>query len=63
MVAPITFDDILQCVSRCPKTSSPGSDGLSYGVLRLIISHPACRELSLAAFNSALTDGMFPSSW
>lgn len=62
-IAHITFDDILQGVSRCPKTSNPGPDGLPYEILRLIISHPTCRELVLAVFNSALTDGMFPLSW
>ncbi|CEG79748.1 hypothetical protein RMATCC62417_14177 [Rhizopus microsporus] len=63
MVASITFDGILKGVSRCPKSSDPGPDGLPYEVLRLIISHPACRELVLAASNSALTDDMLPLSW
>jgi hypothetical protein len=48
LIAPITFDDLLYGFSRSPKHSSPGTDGLPYEVLCLMISHPACREIALA---------------
>jgi hypothetical protein len=60
LIAPITFDDLLYGFSRSPKHSSPGTDGLPYEVLRLMISHSACHEIALAVFNSALSLGEFP---
>jgi endonuclease/exonuclease/phosphatase family metal-dependent hydrolase len=61
--APITFDDLLEGVARCPSKSSPGEDGLPYEILQLIINHPNCREITLAVFNDALAYGIFPPSW
>ncbi|KAG1606840.1 hypothetical protein G6F45_013894 [Rhizopus arrhizus] len=55
--ATIDFDDIIAGVSRCPRSSSPGPDGLPYELLKLIISHPQCREITLAVYNDALSWG------
>ncbi|KAG0735766.1 hypothetical protein G6F33_012486 [Rhizopus arrhizus] len=63
LTSPIVFDDILEGVSRCPSRSSPGTDGLPYELLRLIITHPACRDITLAVYNDALSHGIFPPSW
>lgn len=63
MIDPITIDDLLDAFSRSPKKSSPGMDGLPYQIVRLIILHPDCREISLATFNNALTFSDIPSSW
>ncbi|KAG1464687.1 hypothetical protein G6F57_013533 [Rhizopus arrhizus] len=63
LTSPIVFDDILEGVSRCPSRSSPGTDGLPYELLRLIITHPACRDITLAVYNDSLSHGIFPPSW
>lgn len=61
--SPIDFDDILEGVSRCPSRSSPDTDGLPYELLCLIITHPECRDITLAVYNDALSHGIFPPSW
>ncbi|KAG1016395.1 hypothetical protein G6F26_012559 [Rhizopus arrhizus] len=61
--SPITFDDILLGVSHSPPKSSPGTDGIPYEILKLIVSHPDCREIVLAVYNNALSFGSFPESW
>ncbi|KAG0768661.1 hypothetical protein G6F62_013431 [Rhizopus arrhizus] len=48
LTSPIVFDDVLEGVSRCSGRSSPGTDGLPYELLRLIITHSACRDITLA---------------
>ncbi|KAG1536291.1 hypothetical protein G6F49_013012 [Rhizopus delemar] len=58
-----TYDALLDGVSRCPKRSSPGLDGLPYEILRLIFIHPSCRDLLLQVYNDALSKGIFPASW
>ncbi|KAI9337344.1 Endonuclease/exonuclease/phosphatase, partial [Pilaira anomala] len=63
LVAPITMDDLLFAFSRCPKKSSPGMDGLPYAILRLVISHPSCREIVLATYNNALSLSDIPTTW
>ncbi|KAG1533278.1 hypothetical protein G6F51_012703 [Rhizopus arrhizus] len=63
MEAPLTFDDIVEGVSRSPRRSSPGSDGLPYEILSLIVNHADCRDIVLAVYNDALCYGVFPSSW
>ncbi|KAG1370529.1 hypothetical protein G6F61_011957 [Rhizopus arrhizus] len=63
MTAPLTFDDIVVGVSRSPRRSSPGSDGLPYEILSLIVNHADCRDIVLAVYNDALCYGVFPSSW
>ncbi|KAG1128846.1 hypothetical protein G6F37_013652 [Rhizopus arrhizus] len=40
--SPITFDDILIGVSNSPPKNSPGTDGILYEILKLIVSHPDC---------------------
>ncbi|KAG1451795.1 hypothetical protein G6F46_005552 [Rhizopus delemar] len=60
--SPIDFDDILEGVSRCPSRSSPDTDGLPYELLCLIITHPECRDITLAVYNDALSHGIFPPS-
>ncbi|KAG0769000.1 hypothetical protein G6F33_004027 [Rhizopus arrhizus] len=63
LTSPIVFDDVLEGVSRCSGRSSPGTDGLPYELLRLIITHSACRDITLAVYNDALSHGIFPPSW
>lgn len=58
-----TWDDILEGVSRCPRKSSPGIDGLPYEILRLVFLHPDCRDILLQVYNDALHHGIFPNSW
>lgn len=38
-------------------------DGLPYEIVRLIIIHPACREIVLATFNNALSLTDIPATW
>ncbi|OBZ87815.1 hypothetical protein A0J61_04126 [Choanephora cucurbitarum] len=63
LVERITFDELVEAFSHFPTTSSPGLDGLSYEIAKLIILHPSCREIALQAFNDALQYGIFPSPW
>ncbi|CAO0798585.1 unnamed protein product [Mucor circinelloides] len=49
IIAAIDMEDILKSANRCPKISSPGKDGLPYRILRLILAHPACKDLALNA--------------
>ncbi|CEP16252.1 hypothetical protein [Parasitella parasitica] len=49
--------------SRAPTTPSPGMDALSYQLVHLIVTNPACREIALATFNNALTHSDLPPSW
>ncbi|KAG1139728.1 hypothetical protein G6F37_008965 [Rhizopus arrhizus] len=60
---PITFDDILIGISHSPPKSSPGMGGIPYEILKLIVSHPDCREIVLAVYNNALSCGSFSESW
>ena len=50
----ITFDELIEAFSRCPSKSSPGLDGLPYAIVKLIVTHPSCREIALQVFNDAL---------
>ncbi|ORE03775.1 hypothetical protein BCV72DRAFT_314661, partial [Rhizopus microsporus var. microsporus] len=59
----IDLDDILEQSKRAPKQSSPGSDGLSYGFLRLIFNHPDYSQIVNQVYNDALTCSIFPVSW
>ncbi|KAG1445923.1 hypothetical protein G6F55_011756 [Rhizopus delemar] len=63
LINSFTYDALLDGVSRCPKRSSPGLDGLSYEILRLIFIHPSCRDLLLQVYNDAFSKGIFPNSW
>ena len=59
----ISFDEIVEAFGRCPKISSPGMDGLPYPIVKLIVLHPACREIVTQVYNDALLHGIFPPSW
>lgn len=63
LLKPITFNDLVNSLSRSPKRSSPGLDGIPYSILRLLISHPDCRHIALTVYNDALQFGTFPLSW
>ncbi|KAG1060303.1 hypothetical protein G6F41_012948 [Rhizopus arrhizus] len=58
-----THNDLIEGVSRCPRRSSPGLDGLPYEILHLIFIHPASKDLVLQVYNDALSKGVFPPSW
>ncbi|CEP11917.1 hypothetical protein [Parasitella parasitica] len=55
VVAPITFEDMVEAFSQAPEQSSPGTNSLLYKLVRLIVLHPECRKIALATFNSALS--------
>ncbi|KAG2208409.1 hypothetical protein INT45_007702, partial [Circinella minor] len=45
LTAPITLEELLYHVNRCPKKSSPGIDSLAYVILALIFDHPGVQPL------------------
>ena len=57
----ITFDDISNGAKRSPRQSSQGRDGLRYEIIRSIIEHPSCRELTIQIYKEAL-NGVFLQS-
>ncbi|KAG1136220.1 hypothetical protein G6F37_012136 [Rhizopus arrhizus] len=63
LMAPLTEDEVLACVSRTPNRSSPGVDGLPYEIFRLLLQHPFCRQLYLDVLQSALLDRKYPDTW
>ncbi|CEP20204.1 hypothetical protein [Parasitella parasitica] len=63
VIAPIFFEDLVEAFSQVPEKSSPGTDGLPYQHVRLIVLHPECREIVLATFNNALSFADVPLSW
>lgn len=63
LLEPITLIELIEAFSRCPRTSSPGPDGLPYEVVRLIVLNPSCQDIALQVFNDALLHGKFPPSW
>ncbi|KAI8635820.1 hypothetical protein BD408DRAFT_326796, partial [Parasitella parasitica] len=63
VVAPITFEDLVEAFSHAPEKSSPGTDGLPYQLVRLIVLYPECREIALAKFNNSLSFADVPLSW
>lgn len=63
LLTDIDFEDILLESKRSPKKSSPGSDGLPYEILRLIVQYPPYRDLITSIYNEALTLAIFPESW
>ncbi|KAG0971671.1 hypothetical protein G6F29_013981 [Rhizopus arrhizus] len=48
---------------RCPKQSSPGSDGLGYTYLNLLYNLPCLETLVWQIFDDALNKGIFPPPW
>ena len=59
----IEIDDIIFECKRTPKFSSPGSDGIPYPLLSLILKFPPFKSLLEEIYNDALTKGIFPESW
>ncbi|CAO0789273.1 unnamed protein product [Mucor circinelloides] len=60
---PIDMDDLLLECKRSPRYSSPGSDGIPYQLLRLILLFTPLQPLIEQVYNDALTKGIFPASW
>jgi hypothetical protein len=60
---PFTIDDILTGAQRSPNHSSPGTDGLPYEILAVLLSHQQTAQLAHTVFKDALTLGIFPESW
>ncbi|CEP09911.1 hypothetical protein, partial, partial [Parasitella parasitica] len=63
LTAPIDFDDILESCKNAPRQSSPGSDGIPYEILNLVIRYPPYRPLLITVFNDALQNAVFPDTW
>lgn len=63
LLAPIDLEEIIQLSGRASRTSSPGVDGLPYGILRLFLCHPAVGPLAVTVYNGALKKACFPESW
>lgn len=63
LTSSIDFEDILEVLKTSPRKSSPGSDGLPFEILNLVIRFPAYQELLLTVFNNALDQAIFPDSW
>jgi endonuclease/exonuclease/phosphatase family metal-dependent hydrolase len=63
LTMPIDYEDILEGFKSSPRHSSPGSDGLPYEILNLIIRFPPYKELLTTVFNDALDKGVFPDTW
>jgi hypothetical protein len=57
------LDEIIEASKRSPTRSSPGSDGLPYEILNILINHPAVNTLVLDVYNSALLNALFPATW
>ncbi|KAK4521393.1 uncharacterized protein ATC70_012008 [Mucor velutinosus] len=60
---PFTIDEIMTGAQRSPNHSSPGTDGLPYEILAVLLSHQQTAQLAHAVFKEALTLGIFPNSW
>ncbi|KAG1468931.1 hypothetical protein G6F56_003553 [Rhizopus delemar] len=63
LIAPFTFDDIIEASKRTPNKSSPGADGIPYEILHILISQSTFRPLILKVYNGALLLSSFPPSW
>ncbi|KAG0934887.1 hypothetical protein G6F32_010587 [Rhizopus arrhizus] len=63
LMSPITIEDLLDQVKRCPKQSSPGDDGLGYQFLEILFQMPFLQPLILEVYNNALTTDSAPASW
>lgn len=63
MIESINIDDILEESKRTPRKSSPGSDGLPYEILFLVMKFPPYQELISKIYNEALAKSKFPTSW
>ena len=63
LTASFTLVQLRQAVKRAPRASSPGSDDLTYPILRLLFDHPLVGALAVNVYNDALQAGVFPPSW
>jgi hypothetical protein len=63
IMEPLTLESIILSSKRTPKKSSPGSDGLPYEVLNILMVMPSAANLILEVYNVALQHGIFPLSW
>ncbi|KAK4510812.1 uncharacterized protein ATC70_005246 [Mucor velutinosus] len=52
---PFTIDEIMTGAQRSPSHSSPGTDGLPYEILAVLLSHQQTAQLAHAVFKEALT--------
>lgn len=62
LVQEFTIEELQQAVSRAPKQSSPGMDGLPYAILALVFRHEMYHGLILRVYNDALRHAVFPTS-
>ncbi|KAI9327534.1 hypothetical protein BD770DRAFT_334399 [Pilaira anomala] len=63
LLDPIKLTDIILESKRSPKKSSPGSDGLPYEILHLIMLFAPSQPVILKVYNDALEKSVFPKSW
>ncbi|KAL0082357.1 hypothetical protein F4703DRAFT_1708487, partial [Phycomyces blakesleeanus] len=63
LVAPITYDDLLDAFLQSPQKSSPGMDSLPYELVRLVVTDPACHDIVVEVYNNALSLSDIPPSW
>jgi hypothetical protein len=63
LLVPFELDEIIEASKRSPTKSSPGSDGLPYEILNILINHPAVSTLVLDVYNSALLNALFLATW
>jgi hypothetical protein len=63
LTRPFTINGILAGAKRSPRKSSPGTDGIPYEILSLLLDHTATAQLALTVYNNAFTKAIFPSSW
>ncbi|KAG1305043.1 hypothetical protein G6F64_008697 [Rhizopus arrhizus] len=63
LLRPFSLSGLLVAVRRCPHQSSPGSDGLPYALLSVILQIPECQSIAVEVFNDALSLEIFPPSW
>jgi hypothetical protein len=60
---PIDIDDLQFECKRFPRYSSPGSDGIPYQLLLLLLKFPPIQPLIEQVYNDALSKGILPDSW
>lgn len=58
-----SIDDICNGAKRSPRHSSPGTDGLPYEILSVMLNHSRTARLAKQVFHEALSLGIFPHSW
>ncbi|KAL0084531.1 hypothetical protein F4703DRAFT_1721984, partial [Phycomyces blakesleeanus] len=63
LVAPITYNDLLDAFSQSPQKSSSGMDSLPYELVRLVVTDLACHDIAVEVYNNALSLSDIPPSW